>query len=189
MGPMNVRHTPSLGRRWITRILALGLMAALTGCGFHLQGASPLPDGIHSMYVSYNDNYRVDTPPLVIALKDRLRRRHLLGDSDTPAQLVIHDLVNGKRLMSVSPVDSDAAEYELTSRARFSYRVNGADQLSDQQLSVTRHYSVDQSQRLSADAEQKDLLTSMQKELANLMLIRIAQANNKLVSPAAASAE
>ncbi|MDA3919260.1 MAG: LPS assembly lipoprotein LptE [Salinisphaera sp.] len=161
----------------------LVLLAVLGGCGFHLQGSSPLPDGVDSMYVSYNDPYRVDTPPLVTRLRERLRRQHLLGETDAPAQLIINHLVNDSRLMSVSPVDSTAVEYEISTQVNFSYRVNGADQLSDQTLTVTRDYSVDQGQRLSVDAEQESLLTSMQKELANLILIRIAEVNHKLVRP------
>lgn len=183
MGQTNIRRVEPLRRSWVTCLLAVGLLLALGGCGFHLQGKSPLPDGVNSMYVSYSDNYRVETPPLVTTLRERLRRQHLLGDSAAPAQLVIHSLVNSQRLMSVSPVDSRAAEYELTSKVRFSYRVNGADQISDQELSVSRDYSVDQSQRLSSDSEQQSLLSSMQKQLANLIFIRIAKVNGKLVKP------
>lgn len=183
MGQINIRRLARLNRSRATRLLVIGLLLGLSGCGFHLQGKSPLPDGVNSMYVSYSDNYRVETPPLVTTLRERLRRQDLLGDSDAPAQLVIHGLTNSQRLMSVSPVDSDAAEYQLTSTVRFSYRVNGADQLSDQKLSASRNYSVDQNQRLSSDSEQQSLLTSMQKQLANLIFIRIARANGKLVTP------
>lgn len=184
MGQMNNRRLKGRRRGRLASLLVIGMLLGLGGCGFHLQGQSPLPDGVQSMHVSYNDNYRVETPPLVTTLRERLRRQQLLGDSDAPAQLVIHDLTNGQRLRSVSPVDSDTAEYRLTSKVRFSYRVNGADQLSDQTLSVSRNYSVDQSQRLSSDAEQQSLLTSMQKELSDLIFIRIAQANDKLVESA-----
>lgn len=171
-------------RRCVMR-LVVGLLGAavLGGCGFHLQGSTPLPDGVDSMYVSYDDPYRVDTPPLVTGLRERLRRQHLLGVIAAPAQLTINNLVNGQRLRSVSPVDGDAAEYELSTEVNFSYRVNGADQISTQTLTVTRDYSVDQGQRLSADAERQSLLTSMQKELSNLILIRIAAVNQKLAHP------
>lgn len=185
MGQKNNRHFKSQHRGRVASLLVIGLLLGLGGCGFHLQGQSPLPDGVASMHVSYSSDYRVETPPLVTTLRERLRRQDLLGDSDAPAQLVIHKLSNGQRRMSVSPVDSDTAEYQLTSTVRFSYRVNGADQLADQSLSVSRNYSVDQSQRLSSDAEQQSLLSSMQKELSDLIFIRIARANDKLVKPGA----
>jgi len=181
----HVRRTGlSSSGQWLVIGLALiGLSSLLTGCGFHLQGTSPLPKGIDAMHIVYSDPYRVETPPLVTALQDRLRRQGLLGEMDAPAELDILSLSNGQRLMSVSPVDGGAAEYELTTQVRFSYRVNGADQLSDESLSVTRAYSVDQSQRLSADQEQRALLERMQQELANLILLRVAQANDALVQP------
>lgn len=185
MGQNNNRRLTSRYRDWAARLLVTGLLLGLGGCGFHMQGGSPLPDGIQSMDVSYHSNYRVETPPLVTKLRERLRRQDLLGDGDAPAQLVIHKLTNGQRLMSVSPVDSGTAERRLTSTVRFSYRVNGADQLADQKLSVSRDYSVDQSQRLSSDAERQSLLTSMQKQLSDLIFIRIARANDKLIKPGA----
>ena len=41
---------------------------SLAGCGFHLMGASPLPEGVDRMYVSYSDDYQVGDPPLVETL-------------------------------------------------------------------------------------------------------------------------
>ncbi|MES1954671.1 LPS assembly lipoprotein LptE [Salinisphaera hydrothermalis] len=162
---------------WVLAVLAL---CALAGCGFHLQGASPLPKGISSMYVSYHDNYRVGDPPVVAALKQRLRRQHLLGDADAPAQLDIVNVENSQRVVSVSPVDGNAAEYAVTTQVVFNYSVNGAEQLSGATLSTTRNYSVSANQRLSSEGERDELLKGMQQDLANLILERIAQANQKL---------
>ena len=167
------------------RRLALGgvliaLTAMLAGCGFHLMGASPLPDGIDRMYVSYSDNYRVGDPPLVETLRQRLRERHVLGDSSAPARLAIDEIDNRQRIVSVSPVDGQVAEYELTTEVAFDYEVNGATQLDNETLSVTRSYSFDNTERLGAEQEQSELLTSMHEELANLILLRVASANEKL---------
>lgn len=167
-------------RRATVRLVVLAALLALAGCGFHLQGATPLPDGVSSMYVSYHDNYRVGDPPLVSALKQRLRRQHLLGDVDAPAQLDIVSVDNSQRVVSVSPVDGDAAEYELTTQVTFNYSVNGAEQLSGQTLSTTRDYSVSDTQRLSSEGERDQLLEEMQQDLANLIFERIAQSNHKL---------
>ncbi|GAB3680310.1 LPS-assembly lipoprotein LptE [Salinisphaera aquimarina] len=165
---------------WAMLTLVAGL--GLAGCGFHLQGASPLPKGIDAMYVSYNDDYRVGDPPLVETLQQRLRERGLLGEVDAPAQLDIQRIDNRQRIVSVSPVDGRVAEYELTTQVLFDYSVNGATQLANEQLSVTRDYSFDDTERLAAEAEQRDLLTSMHEELANLVLLRIADANGKLAN-------
>lgn len=167
-------------RRLVMRTSAVLALFALAGCGFHLQGASPLPDGISSMHVSYNDNYRVSTPPLVTALKARLRRQHLLGDTDAPAQLDVVSVDNSRRLVSVSPIDGDAAEYAVTTQVVFNYSVNGAEQLSEETLSTTRNYSVSDTQRLSSEGERRQLLIEMQGNLANMMFERIARSNHKL---------
>ena len=106
----------------------------------------------------------------------------LLGAVDAPAQLDIQRLDNRQRIVSVSPIDGRVAEYELTTRVVFDYTVNGATQLSNETLSVTRNYSFDDTERLAAEAEQRDLLTSMHEELANLVFIRIARANDRLVA-------
>jgi len=170
-------------RRHATGLLPLVLLVAfaLSGCGFHMQGASPLPEGIDAMHVSYNDDYRVAEPPLVQTLEQRLRERGLLGRGNAPAQLDIEQVDNHQRIVSVSPVDGRVAEYELTTQVRFDYSVNGASQLDNETLSVTRNYSFDDTERLAAETEQRDLLTSMHQELANLMLLRIAGANERLV--------
>jgi len=170
------RVSRRLGILWAV----LAVTGLLAGCGFHLQGASPLPDGIDRMYVSYSDNYRVGDPPLVETLRQRLRERHVLGDSGAPAKLSIDDIENRQRIVSVSPVDGQVAEYELTTRVAFDYEVNGASQLENETLSVSRSYSFDNTERLGAEQEQSELLTSMHEELAHLILLRVATANEKL---------
>jgi LPS-assembly lipoprotein len=166
------------------RLGLLGLFALasvmLGGCGFHLQGGSPLPDGIDTMYVSYSNDYRVGDPPLVETLRQRLRERHILGDIGAPARLAIEEIDNRQRIVSVSPIDGRVAEYELTSVVLFDYDVNGANQLENETLKVSRNYSFDDTERLSAEQEQSELLTSMHEELANLILLRVATANDKL---------
>lgn len=180
-----VPRSPALARA--RRIAAAAFLATagalLSGCGFHLQGASPLPDGVGTMYVNYNDDYRVGDPPLVETLQQRLRERGVLGQADAPAQLDINDIDNSQRIVSVSPVDGRVAEYELTTTVSFDYSVNGATQLQDQTLSVRRSYSFDDTERLAAESEQRDLLTNMHEELAHLILLRVAEANDKLDRP------
>lgn len=173
--------SPGAHRRACLRLLLAGaVLTVLSGCGFHLQGASPLPDGIERMYVNYSNNYRVGDPTLVETLKQRLRERGVLGEVDAPAQLDIDGIRDNQRIVSVSPLDGRVAEYELTTQVRFSYSVNGATQLAGETLSVTRNYSFDDTERLAAESEQRDLLTSMHNELANLILLRIANSNDKL---------
>lgn len=175
---MAASHRFSCRRPGLVGLLALaGVM--LAGCGFHLQGASPLPNGIDTMYVSYSDDYRVGDPPLVETLRQRLRERHALGDTSAPARLAIEAIGNSQRIVSVSPVDGRVAEYEVTTQVVFDYDVNGASQLDNETLKISRNYSFDDTERLAAEQEQSELLTDMHKELANLILLRVATANDK----------
>jgi len=160
-------------------LLSFMVVWLLAGCGFHLQGTSPLPEGIDKLHVSYHDNYRVGEPPLVKTLKQRLRRQHLLGNADAPAQLRINSLKKGERLVAVSPVGADAAVYEVVVQVMFDYSVNGKPILKNEQLSTSRDYSVSDTQRLAQDEEKNNLLKQMQQELANLILTRIAMATDK----------
>lgn len=155
---------------------ALALLA-LAGCGFHLQGGSPVPEGISSMHVAYSSNYRVGDPPLVTALKQRLRQQRLLGDTDAPARLDVVKVNNSRRLVSVSPIDGGAAEYAVTTQVKFNYSVNGAERLSDETLSTTRNYTVSATQRLSSQGERRQLRSQMQQNLADIIFARIARAN------------
>ena len=72
------------------------------------------------------------------------------------------------------------AEYELTTTVVFDYTVNDATQLQNEKLSVSRSYSFDNTERLAAEQEQRELLTAMHEELSNLILLRVATANEKL---------
>lgn len=166
------------GAMWRLSLAAL-VLTTLAGCGFHLQGSSPLPKGISSVHVTYEDDYRVGTPPLVKSLKQRLRRQNLLGGQDAASRLDMVEVENRRQLSAVSPINADSAEYALTSRARFDYWVKGHKVLSDEKVSLTRFYTVSVTQKLSSEGERDQLLTEMQRHLADMVLERIARADKK----------
>lgn len=169
-------------------LAALALAPALGGCGFHLQGASPLPRGIDKLSVSYHDNYTVGDPEVVTALRERLRRQHLLGSDDAPAALDIVSVQRSQRTIAVSPIDGDSAVYELSVRVVFNYSVRGSRQLTGATVAATRDYTADATQRLSSDDERYHTLDQMQDDLANRILERIARHNDQLATSAATDA-
>ncbi|WP_147418188.1 LPS assembly lipoprotein LptE [Salinisphaera sp. Q1T1-3] len=169
------RSATGLGRLAVGSLLLLWL----AGCGFHLQGANPLPKGIDRMDVTYHDDYSVGDPELVTALRQRLRRRHLLGDGGAPAELRIVSVQSNQRTVAVSPVDGDSSVYEVTVRAIFNYSVRGADQLTGETVVDSREYTSDATQQLSSDDERRHLLNQMQEDLANRVLERIARHNQR----------
>ena len=156
------------------RVLAIGLLTALVGaCGFHLQGHGPQAESLGAVQVTYDQPYRVGAPPLVMALENRLRAQGRLAATGAKADTRIHidSLDTHRRLLSVSGVDGRAAEFELISEVRFDLRTP-AGRAEDQALTVRRAYSFNNTERLAAEAERDDLIAAMQRELANLILLR-----------------
>lgn len=147
----------------------------LGGCGFHLQGAYRLPEGVEALNVVYSNAYRVGDPPLIDALKQRLRAGGKLGGAGADARLVIERIDNDRDVMSISPIDGSVAEYELHSEVVFDYIVAGRTLLDDERFSVTRFYSNSDTTSLAAGAERRELLARMQARLADRMLFRIKQ--------------
>lgn len=160
-------------RPW--RLCAGVIVLLLAGCGFHLQGHYQLPAGVEALYVAHSNAYRVGQPPLVRALRQRLRVAGLLGGPGADARVVIERIDNGRRIVSVSPIDGDVAEYQLRSAVVFDYIVKGRTRLDDAQFAVTRFYSYNDTAHLAAQAEKRALLKRMQQQLADRILLRINQ--------------
>lgn len=168
------RSVDNAGMR-MARSCVLVVVLALAGCGFHLQGGYQLPAGVDALYVAHSNPYRVGQPPLVDALRQRLRVKGMLGDSSADARLVITNIDNGRRIVSISPIDGDVAEYQLRSEVVFDYIVDGQTLLSGAHFAVTRSYSYNDTARLAGEAEQRALLEQMQQQLADRILFRISR--------------
>lgn len=155
----------------------LGLM--LAGCGFHLQGAYRLPESMDGVYVAYGNAYRAGDPPLVDALRQRLRATGKLGGPDAGARLVIGRVDHDREIVSISPIDGSVAEYKLRSEVVFDYVVDGRTLLTNVHLAVTRYYSYSGAARLAAEAERRSLLKRMQEQLANRIVFRIKRVTSQ----------
>lgn len=159
--------------RAIAAALAGALILTLAACGFRLQGTAPLPGGVDSVRVTFEQPYGVAEPPLVLVLEQRLRARGALGGGDADALLHISELNTRRRLLAVSPEDARGAVYELETEAVFDFRVGGKTRLAHESLTVRREYSFDDTARLAAEAEREELERAMQTELADLILLRL----------------
>jgi LPS-assembly lipoprotein len=159
---------------WSRTLAVLALSAWLAGCGFYLKGSRPLPEGLGDVNVEFDNRFGVEKPPLVKALERRLAARPDTGD-DQPfaSRLIIRSVKTEQGVLSVSPVDGTAAEYELMSTAHFDFRHKGGVVLSDSQVGARRMYSLDNTERLAAEAEREILVEAMQEEMADLILLKI----------------
>ncbi|GEM_PF-1570798 len=161
---------------------ALMLLVALGGCGFHLRGRSPLPKGVQSMRVTYNNsNYSVGDPVLVQTVRQRLRERGILGGDNAQATLAIQNVSDNRQVTSVTPRIASIATYSVTTSVTFSYSVGGATKIAGQTLSISREYTLNETQRLASNSERNNLYHSMQKQLVEDIFLRIAQYNHNLV--------
>ncbi|MDT0636082.1 LPS assembly lipoprotein LptE [Spectribacter hydrogenooxidans] len=143
----------------------------LSACGFHMAG-SVAGSGLDGLQVEYEQRYRVLPPPLI----DVLRERTGGGDGQASARLVIRGIDDTRRVLSVSPQDGRANAFELISEASFDLIRDGETLLRDQQVSTQRDVGFDDSRRLAADAESRDLRAAMHAELADLILLRVETA-------------
>lgn len=154
------------------RAAALLLLSLwLPACGFHMAGSVSGP-GLANLKIEYQQPYSVLPPPLIDVLRERT------GDGDGPAsaRLVIRDIDDTRRVLSVSPQDGRANAFELISEASFDLIRDGETLLRDQQVSTQRDVGFDDSRRLAADAESRDLRAAMHAELADLILLRVETA-------------
>lgn len=148
-------------------LLLLLLSLTVVGCGFRLAGAGAV---LNHVRVVYKQPYQVVPPPLIDALNMRLSGGQ---ESKKNARLVIHDIETVQRVAAISPVDGRATAYELTTTVHFDFLVDGEALLRDQALATRRVYSFDTSQRLAANRERQALQAAMQRDLADLILLRV----------------
>lgn len=161
----------------------------LAGCGFHLVGSRPLPEGLKSVYIDVIAPYRVSEPPLETALRGLLLRRggQVQGKIEAGTTLIrLSDLNESRTVLSLGP-DGKALEYQLT--VSVNYQVSRGTQmlLPPDQLSLSRDYSFNAQQVLAKEAEEARLREFIQNQLAELLLLRLEAVLNQPVAVPATS--
>jgi len=155
-----------------TRSFALACVAALlAGCGYHLQGAVTLPEGLRSVYVSTGD----ELSPFAVELRSGIERTgaslaRAAGDAD--AVIRIREDRTGRRVLSVSARNTPQ-EYEVYYSVEFSIDRGGREVVAAQQLELTRYFSFDESLLLAKEREEVLLREAMARDLTDLVLRRL----------------
>jgi LPS-assembly lipoprotein len=174
------RHASSA--RALAAAAALAVLAA--GCGFHLQGAGTLPSAMAKTYV----RTRAPHTEFLKQLTDTLRVRGaqlVAAPENAQALLDISTDQTGQRILSVS-ARNIPREYEVFYTVKFSLEVDGQKLLDDEELTVTRSYTYDETQVLAKEAEQDILRDSLAEDLARRVVRRIETLAG--AAPAAAAA-
>ena len=152
--------------------LALAVAFGVTGCGFHLQGHSPLPAQFKVSYVDAHDRQSDFVQGLRNAL---LVSGVVLTEDATTATATVHVLDDKHvlRTLSVSP-DNLPREYELTYTVRFSVTTGDKELLASQEVSTTREYSFAVSELLAKNNEEGILQAALAHDLVDVVMRRLS---------------
>jgi LPS-assembly lipoprotein len=156
-------------RKLVVLVAAVGL---LSGCGFHLQGHTPLPDVVRLPYVQTSDRQS----EFVISLQ-----RAMISSGAHPvevksrASVVVAILKDDvvRRTLSVS-AQNQPDEYELTYNVRFSVTAGDKELLPPTDISNVRSFAFAEQLLLAKNHEEMILRQDMAHDLADMVMRRLA---------------
>jgi LPS-assembly lipoprotein len=156
-----------------TLLLVLTGMAAalLAGCGFHLQGSSPLAEGNRRIFISTSD----EMTPFAVELRHAIERsggKVVSASSEAETVVRVRKDQSGRRILSVSARNTPQ-EYELFYEVEYTVDRAGKEILELQPLELIRNMSFDVTQVLAKDREETILREAMAKDLALLVMRRL----------------
>lgn len=149
------------------------LLAALSGCGFHLRGDVDLPSNMQVLYidgVNQYDNFAVE-------LRRSLRGSGVNVVEDVNSAQAVVKLSNvrfDRRVLSVSGNTGKVREYELFYGAEVTVLDRaGKVILPAQRLRLVRDYVFDENDVLGKSSEEAQLRKEMQTDLISQILRRL----------------
>jgi LPS-assembly lipoprotein len=153
--------------------LAFSALLALGGCGFHLEGRTPLPATVQTPYLEAEDRQSDFVQSLQRAL---LANGAQLAPEKNKASAVVTILKDNlkQRVLSVSNLNQPN-EYELTYTVSFSVTAGDQELLPPQEISTTRSYSFDARLLLAKGHEAEILRGAMAQDLADMVMRRLAR--------------
>jgi len=155
--------------------LAVLLATLLAGCGFHLAGSRPLPKPLQSTFIEVIAPYRVSEPPLEVSLRTLLQRRggHVRSSADSAGTVILLSNLNESRLVLSIGTDGKVLEFQLVTSVTYQVNAGSKVLMPPDTLSLSRSYSFNAEQVLAKDAEEARLREYIQRELAELVLLRM----------------
>jgi LPS-assembly lipoprotein len=153
-------------------VVALAVATLAAGCGFQLQGHTPLPAVVKSPYVEAPDRQSEFVQSLRHALLSSGAR---LAPERSDASAVVSILKDSvaRRVLSVSALNQPN-EYEVTYTVGFSVTAGDRELLPAQELTATRTYSFDERLLLAKGHEEEILRRDMAHDLADRVMRRLA---------------
>lgn len=173
-----------MNMRFIPFVAAL----LLSACGFHLAGNRPLPKQLQYVFIDSTQPYRVSEPPVETALRSLLQRRggQVLDGVDLGVSVIKLSNINETRQVLSVNANNTVLEYQVS--VSVSYQVFNGDKVLVPQDTITlsRSYSYNPQTVLAEEIKEARLREFMQKELAELLMLRLDTAfNDRADAPAA----
>jgi LPS-assembly lipoprotein len=152
---------------------ALALMLAAGGCGFHLQGRTPLPDVVKTPYVQTADRQSEFAVSLQRAMISSGAHPVEQKDKASVVVNIIKDEVV-RRTLSVS-AQNQPDEYELTYTVRFSVAAGDKELLPPTDIANVRSFAFAEQLLLAKNREELILRQDMAHDLADMVMRRLAR--------------
>jgi LPS-assembly lipoprotein len=161
---------------------AAAVAVLVGGCGFHLQGVGRLPPVLDRTYVATADRYTDFHQSLAEALDVSGATIVTRGTDASAVVDVLHD-ETGQRVLSLSARNTPR-EYEVYYTVEYRVRAGDRELLPPQRLTLTREYNFDETQLLAKQQEQELIRAALARELAGLVMRRLAALPAEAVVPA-----
>lgn len=154
------------------RSVALLAICVAAGCGWRLQGTAKLPEVMAVTYVATNDRYTDFNRSLRESLE--ISGARLVPDrAQATAVVRILKDQSGQRVLSVSARNTPE-EYEVFYAVEYSVEGPTGELIPPQKLELTRDYSYELTTVLAKQREQAVLREALARDLAGLVIRRLA---------------
>jgi LPS-assembly lipoprotein len=159
-------------------VLVLSFLAVLSGCGFHLRGASSiaLPPALSTLRVTMGG---AGYPQLLVEVRNALLA---LGDvrltDDVSASVPVLQLHSESSTSQVLAIDSSGRISAYLLNYRVNYSLIGADKkplLQNQSVKLQREYGFDRLNVIASEKQSEFLQNEMRRDVAQQILRRLAR--------------
>jgi len=156
-------------------MLVICFVSLLTACGFQLRGSADLPAAMKVTYIKGVRPFGTLADDFAAALR---LRNITVTDRELQATAVLHITGDNTEKLVVSvDTSGNVLEYEIRQTIRFS--VLTADQqvvVAEQSVSLSRDYIFSSTDVLGKQREEQVVSATLQENLVNLAMLRIAAA-------------
>ena len=156
-------------------LLLMIIAVSLAGCGFHLRGSEALPPEMAVTYIQSSSPFSTLVDDFAVALRAR-GAKVTERLEDATAVLRIQDNDRERDVLSVN-TSGKVLEYEL--RQTIQFAVATADNLpivESQTVTMRRAYLYKSTDVLGSEREKDTVRHTLQKNLVNMAMMRIAAA-------------